>query len=106
MLGTILIVLLILMLLCALPTWPHSRNWGYFPSGGAWLDHFYSDHPGADVPALGGPNNVFHIRGICQLHFSLNRTFSRDRNRKGATARDRTRRMLIAPQLRFFAGYR
>jgi hypothetical protein len=37
MLGTILIVLLILMLLGALPTWPHSRNWGYYPSGGLGL---------------------------------------------------------------------
>jgi hypothetical protein len=34
MLGMILIVLLILMLIGALPTWPHSRNWGYYPSGG------------------------------------------------------------------------
>jgi hypothetical protein len=34
MLGTILIVLLILVLIGALPTWPHSRNWGYYPSGG------------------------------------------------------------------------
>ena len=34
MLGTIVLVLLILMLLGALPTWPHSRNWGYYPSGG------------------------------------------------------------------------
>lgn len=34
MLGTVLIVLLILMLLGALPRWGHSRNWGYFPSGG------------------------------------------------------------------------
>ncbi|MGA3347292.1 MAG: DUF3309 domain-containing protein [Terracidiphilus sp.] len=32
--GTILIVLLILMLIGALPTWPHSRSWGYYPSGG------------------------------------------------------------------------
>jgi hypothetical protein len=31
---TILIVILVLMLLGALPTWPHSRNWGYYPSGG------------------------------------------------------------------------
>jgi len=37
MLGTVLIVLLILMLLGALPTWPHSRNWGYYPSGGLGL---------------------------------------------------------------------
>lgn len=34
MLGTILIVLLILMLLGAMPTWQHSRSWGYGPSGG------------------------------------------------------------------------
>jgi hypothetical protein len=32
-LGTILLVLLILMLLGAIPTWPHSRSWGYAPSG-------------------------------------------------------------------------
>jgi hypothetical protein len=37
MLGTILVVLLILMLLGALPTWPHSRSWGYYPSGGLGL---------------------------------------------------------------------
>jgi hypothetical protein len=37
MLGTILIVILILMLLGALPTWSHSRNWGYGPSGGVGL---------------------------------------------------------------------
>jgi hypothetical protein len=34
MLGTILIVVLILMLIGALPTWPHSRNWGYYPTSG------------------------------------------------------------------------
>ncbi len=34
---TILIVILILMLLGAIPTWNHSRNWGYFPSGGLGL---------------------------------------------------------------------
>jgi len=33
MLGTILIVVLILLLMGALPTWPHSREWGYLPSG-------------------------------------------------------------------------
>ena len=37
MLGTILIVVLILMLFGALPTWPHSRQWGYYPSGGLGL---------------------------------------------------------------------
>jgi hypothetical protein len=34
MLGTIVLVLLIFMLLGTLPTWPHSRSWGYAPSGG------------------------------------------------------------------------
>ncbi|MCU0786115.1 MAG: DUF3309 domain-containing protein [Verrucomicrobia bacterium] len=34
MLGTILVILLVLMLLGALPTWPHSRSWGYGPTGG------------------------------------------------------------------------
>jgi hypothetical protein len=37
MIGTILLVLLILMLVGALPTWPHSRTWGYYPSGGLGL---------------------------------------------------------------------
>jgi Protein of unknown function (DUF3309) len=36
-LGTILIVLLIFALLGALPRWPHSRSWGYFPTGGLGL---------------------------------------------------------------------
>ena len=37
MLSTILIVVLILMLLGAIPRWPHSKNWGYYPSGGLGL---------------------------------------------------------------------
>jgi len=32
--GLILIVLLVLLLAGSLPTWPHSRSWGYYPSGG------------------------------------------------------------------------
>lgn len=36
-LGTILLIVLILMLIGVLPTWPHSRSWGYFPSGGLGL---------------------------------------------------------------------
>ena len=35
MLGTILLIILILILIGALPTWPYSSGWGYFPSGGA-----------------------------------------------------------------------
>jgi hypothetical protein len=37
MLGTILIVLVVLILVGALPRWPHSRQWGYYPSGGIGL---------------------------------------------------------------------
>jgi hypothetical protein len=36
-LGTILLIVLILILLGALPTWPYSAGWGYYPSGGAGL---------------------------------------------------------------------
>jgi hypothetical protein len=32
--GIILLVLLVMLLAGSLPTWPHSRNWGYYPSGG------------------------------------------------------------------------
>ena len=35
--GTILLIVLIVLLLGGLPTWPHSRNWGYGPSGGLGL---------------------------------------------------------------------
>ncbi|HEX3599124.1 MAG TPA: DUF3309 domain-containing protein [Lacipirellulaceae bacterium] len=34
---TILLIILILLLLGAVPTWPYSRNWGYYPSGGLGL---------------------------------------------------------------------
>ncbi len=37
MLGTILLVVLVLLLLGAIPAWPHSRSWGYGPSGGLGL---------------------------------------------------------------------
>jgi hypothetical protein len=37
MLGTILIILLILLLIGAVPAWPYSREWGYYPSGGVGL---------------------------------------------------------------------
>jgi hypothetical protein len=35
--GLILLIILILLLLGAAPTWPYSRNWGYYPSGGVGL---------------------------------------------------------------------
>jgi hypothetical protein len=35
--GTILLVVLVLLLLGVIPTWPHSKQWGYFPSGGIGL---------------------------------------------------------------------
>ena len=36
-LGTILLIVLVLMLIGAIPAWPHSRSWGYGPSGGLGL---------------------------------------------------------------------
>lgn len=36
-LSTILLIVLVLLLLGAIPAWPHSRNWGYAPSGGLGL---------------------------------------------------------------------
>jgi hypothetical protein len=36
-LGTIVLIILLLLLIGALPTWPHSRSWGYYPSGGLGL---------------------------------------------------------------------
>ena len=36
-LGTILLIILILLLVGALPTWPYSSSWGYFPTGGLGL---------------------------------------------------------------------
>lgn len=35
--GLILIIILVIILLGALPTWPHSKSWGYYPSGGLGL---------------------------------------------------------------------
>jgi hypothetical protein len=35
--GLILLIILVLLLIGALPSWPHSRNWGYFPTGGIGL---------------------------------------------------------------------
>ena len=37
MLGTILLIILILLLVGSLPTWPYSSGWGYYPSGGVGL---------------------------------------------------------------------
>lgn len=37
MIGTVLLVILVLALLGALPTWPHSQGWGYYPSSGLGL---------------------------------------------------------------------
>jgi len=36
-LGTILLIIVVLMLIGVFPTWPHSRSWGYGPSGGVGL---------------------------------------------------------------------
>jgi hypothetical protein len=37
MLGTILLIIVVLMLIGAIPSWPHSKGWGYGPSGGMGL---------------------------------------------------------------------
>jgi hypothetical protein len=37
MLGTLLVVFLVVALVGAMPRWPHSRDWGYFPTGGLGL---------------------------------------------------------------------
>ena len=42
--GTILIVILALILVGALPDWPHSKSWGYYSSGG-WIGSFKFAHP-------------------------------------------------------------
>ena len=35
--GTLLLIVIIIFLIGALPTWPHSKNWGYYPTGGLGL---------------------------------------------------------------------
>ena len=40
--NTILVVVLIVLLIGALPTWPYSANWGYYPSGGFGTGHYCS----------------------------------------------------------------
>jgi Protein of unknown function (DUF3309) len=52
MLGTVLIVILILALLGALPRWPHSRNWGYAPTGGLALILIIVAYSSASRPDL------------------------------------------------------
>jgi hypothetical protein len=37
MLGTILLIVLVLLLISAVPAWPYSRGWGYYPTGGLGL---------------------------------------------------------------------
>lgn len=37
MIGTVLLIILVLFLIGAIPAWPHSRKWGYGPSGGLGL---------------------------------------------------------------------
>jgi hypothetical protein len=37
MLQLLLLIVLVMLLLGAIPAWPHSRNWGYYPSGGLGL---------------------------------------------------------------------
>jgi Protein of unknown function (DUF3309) len=55
MLGTILLVILILLLIGALPTWPYSRGWGYYPTSGLGLILIIVLLP--DGPDLGAPGS-------------------------------------------------
>ena len=52
MLSTVLIIILILLLIGALPTWPYSSGWGYYPGGGLGLILDDRDHSGIDGPNL------------------------------------------------------
>ena len=52
--GTILIILLVLLLLGALPTWPYSGSWGYYPSGGPGTGFADRGDPGAYGQSLSG----------------------------------------------------
>ncbi len=62
MLSTILIVVLILLLIGALPAWPYSSGWGYYPGGGLGLD---PDHRG-DTGAVSGADESSseHCRSV------------------------------------------
>jgi len=42
---TILLIVLVLLLIGALPAWPYSTGWGYYPSGGLGADSADSNHP-------------------------------------------------------------
>src|ERR1700680_1962351 len=55
-LGTILMVILILLLLGALPTWPYSAGWGYYPSGGLGL--FGQGPTETNIKPLDAPSHV------------------------------------------------
>ena len=64
MLGTILIVILILMLLGALPTWPHSRAMGVLSQRWTWIGPCNFSHPaadGSDLIYIHGPSPWYHV---------------------------------------------
>jgi hypothetical protein len=65
MLGTILIVILILALLGALPRWSHSRDWGYYPIGGAGLILFRGRHSISSRAHLSVRNALISAPVIC-----------------------------------------
>jgi uncharacterized protein DUF3309 len=50
--GTVLLIIIVLLLIGALPTWPYSSGWGYYPSGGLGLI-LDRAHSRADGPLLG-----------------------------------------------------
>ena len=71
-LGTILLIVLILMLLGAIPTWPHSRSWGYAPSGvlGLVRDHSKTALETACCKAIAlnavSYKNIVHLLGAAK----------------------------------------
>lgn len=52
-LGTILLIVLILMLIGVFPSWPHSKSWGYGPSGGVGLGGNHPAHTSVDGCTIG-----------------------------------------------------
>ena len=68
-LGTILIIILILLLIGALPTWPYSTDWGYYPGGGTRPDPHYCPCPCSRRP-------IVTERPAVAGRFSSNRSYS------------------------------
>ena len=62
--GTILLIVLILVLIGALPTWPYSSGWGYYPSGGVGFDCSHLAYFGSHGPPLGSGGAFSHLESV------------------------------------------